>query len=147
MHYLLILPLHRRHTTIMELYYKVVKIERHQGTVSATYQREFRSSEPLFARRAAMDDAEKMREEIEQGKIEATALVSLCFSPIEGYVTELPIHTISGNQDLHLLVHHSWTLETSLYYQYQYDTGGDLANYMGSTVLYDVLEQIKEDDF
>jgi hypothetical protein len=131
----------------MELYYKVVKIEKHKETVSATYHREFRSSEPLFARRAAVDDAEKMREDTENGKTEATVLVSLCFSPIEGYVTELPIHTISGNQDLSLLVHHSWALETSLYYQYQYDTGGDLANYMGSTVLYDVLEQIKEDEY
>lgn len=130
----------------MELYYKVAQLERHNDTTSATYSREFRSSEPLFARRAAIDDAEKLRGKLEENNTPGTILVSLCFSPIEGYVSELPVHTIAGNTDLSLLVHHSWSLETSLYYQYQYDTGGDLANYMGSTVLYDVLEQIKEDE-
>ncbi|RYD56233.1 MAG: hypothetical protein EOP56_12940 [Sphingobacteriales bacterium] len=130
----------------MELYYKVVKVERHNDNVSTTYSRVFRSSEPLFARRAAIDDAEKMREELEGGNSDATILVSLCFAPIEGYVTELPVHTMQGNQDLTMLVHHSWALETSLYYQYKYETGGDLANHMGSTVLYDVLEQVKEDE-
>lgn len=128
----------------MELYYKTIKIER-QPSATITYSKEYKASEPLFARRGAIDDAEKMRDDLQDNS--ATVMVLLCFSPIEGHVSELPVHIISGNTDANLLVHHSWSLETSLYYQYQYDTGGDLANYMGSTVLYDVLEQTKEDDF
>jgi hypothetical protein len=139
----------------MELYYKVLRIEKTPDSPVITYQKECKSSEPLFARRAAIAEAEKLRDTIEAAKEKnpqsnneaVTIIVTLCFSAVPGLVSELPIHFIYGNEDLNLLTHHSWPFETSLYYQYQYDTGGDIANYMGVLVLPDVMEQVIEDQF
>jgi len=49
----------------MELYYKVIQIERTEGGTVITHQKEYKASEPLFARRAAITEAEKLREAIE----------------------------------------------------------------------------------
>lgn len=139
----------------MELYYKVIKVEKASGVATVTDEKEYKASEPLFARRGAIAEVDKMREAIESDEVAAaqakqgllSIMVNFCFSAIDGFVSELPIHFAFGNEDLSLIAHHSWPLETSLYYQYGYDTGGDITTYMDVLVLPDVLEQVLEDHF
>lgn len=139
----------------MELYYKVIKVEQANGVATITDEKEYKASEPLFARRGAIAEADKMRDAIEADATAAalakqgllSVVVNLCFSAIDGLVSALPIHFAFGNEDLSLIAHHSWPLETSLYYQYGYDTGGDITTYMDVLVLPDVLEQVLEDHF
>jgi hypothetical protein len=139
----------------MELYYKVIKIEKANGIATPAYEKEFKASEPLFARRAAIAEADKLKEAVAanadsnaqamQGLL--TIIVALCFPALEGFVSELPVHFAFGNEELSLLTHHSWPLEAGLYYQYQCDTGGNITTYMDVLVLPDVMEQVLEDHF